>query len=413
LSTPHLVLSLNTQGGVSVLLDSGLETESLSSLSALNNSVFHHILFSVDRDSKLELYIDGRLEDIEEGDFSSLDISNLELLSLGLGEPDQNNPFEGFIDELVLYKKAIEPEELTRLFEERSTLFLGQEESLFEEDLFFDGIDDYVNTSKDIESFSELGLEFWFRAESLGNGSRQSLVSKQELGTAQEWIVEIEEDGILNFEGYDVADGSSLSFQSQSTNSLRNNTWYHVYASFDGTDSQLFINGVLNSSDSALGGGIIDTSSEILLGVESSDLSSGFFRGKMDELRIYNRSLSEAEVLQHFYSFDSAVKSCCNYITLIEPNQMGFTGAEFDTLNVSYLSHSFFNNQERQKALPSILLFELNGLTSDEPSEDHFNFVLDMCAMQAFSVFDYYNNTPRPQSLDSDECSDLIALGIH
>jgi hypothetical protein len=75
--------------------------------------------------------------------------------------------------------------------------------------------------------------------------------------------------------------------------------WMHVAVSRANTKLKLYINGVLKDS-AATGSSLVDGLSNPLLVGGSSLLSSfgfgGFFIGTMDELRIYNRPLTQAEV---------------------------------------------------------------------------------------------------------------------
>jgi hypothetical protein len=77
-------------------------------------------------------------------------------------------------------------------------------------------------------------------------------------------------------------------------------TWMHVAATFDGTTMKLYINGELESSLIAPAGcTVIATNSQPLgIGGQSDGLGSRQFMGWMDEVRVYNRALSAAEILQ-------------------------------------------------------------------------------------------------------------------
>jgi hypothetical protein len=72
------------------------------------------------------------------------------------------------------------------------------------------------------------------------------------------------------------------------------NTWTHLAATYDGTTMNFYVNGVLASSR-AQTGAIATSNGALSIGGDS--ISSGqFWAGLIDEVRIYNRALSESEI---------------------------------------------------------------------------------------------------------------------
>jgi hypothetical protein len=72
--------------------------------------------------------------------------------------------------------------------------------------------------------------------------------------------------------------------------------WYHVAATYDSTvGATVYINGVQDASNPNTGG--IDTNQFPLLIGENPEATGRLFDGMIDELMIYNRALSEGEVL--------------------------------------------------------------------------------------------------------------------
>jgi hypothetical protein len=69
------------------------------------------------------------------------------------------------------------------------------------------------------------------------------------------------------------------------------NTWHHVLATYDGTTRKVYINGVLQSSAAASGLNAQNMNFRI-----GSTNNSEYFIGTLDDIVIYNRALSLAEV---------------------------------------------------------------------------------------------------------------------
>ena len=72
------------------------------------------------------------------------------------------------------------------------------------------------------------------------------------------------------------------------------NTWSHIALTYDGTKMCYFLNGALGSSN--LVSGAITVSTEALT-IGGNAYSSQSWPGRIDEVRIYNRALSPAEII--------------------------------------------------------------------------------------------------------------------
>jgi hypothetical protein len=84
------------------------------------------------------------------------------------------------------------------------------------------------------------------------------------------------------------------------------NTWYHVVATFDGTNCSMFINGVDMTSQaafrSAMPAGtsyVRDTWDPLTIGC-SRGLDNNRFGGSLDEVAIYTNALNQTQVQNHF-----------------------------------------------------------------------------------------------------------------
>jgi hypothetical protein len=71
------------------------------------------------------------------------------------------------------------------------------------------------------------------------------------------------------------------------------NVWTHLATTFDGTNVKLFVNGVQAASGAAAGS--IGASTGFLR-IGGNNLWGEWFQGRIDDVRIYNRALSAAEI---------------------------------------------------------------------------------------------------------------------
>lgn len=88
----------------------------------------------------------------------------------------------------------------------------------------------------------------------------------------------------------------------QGTTDVDDGNWHHVLVLRNGTSRSVYVNGVLENTGSATGNNGVGFAS-IDIGRRSS--SSEFFNGYIDDVRIYNRALSNKEV-HALYTFNQA-----------------------------------------------------------------------------------------------------------
>jgi hypothetical protein len=71
------------------------------------------------------------------------------------------------------------------------------------------------------------------------------------------------------------------------------NAWTHLAGTYDGTALRLFVNGVQVAS-APVGGSIASSTGPLRVG--GNGLWGEFFQGRIDEIRVYNRALTQPEI---------------------------------------------------------------------------------------------------------------------
>jgi hypothetical protein len=74
---------------------------------------------------------------------------------------------------------------------------------------------------------------------------------------------------------------------------LAANTWVHLTATYDGANQRLYVNGVQVASRAQTGPIVTSTGA---LRIGGNSVFGEFFNGRIDEVRIYNRALTQAEI---------------------------------------------------------------------------------------------------------------------
>jgi hypothetical protein len=79
---------------------------------------------------------------------------------------------------------------------------------------------------------------------------------------------------------------------------LTNNVWYYVVVTYSSPNTVLYVNGVIDLSSTAMSGNLKVLNGGTFVG--ASGPSYDFFNGNISQNLIYNRALSQQEVLQNF-----------------------------------------------------------------------------------------------------------------
>ncbi len=152
--------------------------------------------------------------------------------------------------------------------------------------LEFDGVDDFVVYSFDqVQTFAAFSVAFWVKASSLGQPNYASPFSAHFPNTAG---FQVDVDG-GNPGDYRINpnSGNQFAFGTATTD------WIHLALTAEGTSMNLYYNGNWASSNT-----LVDTDvvfNQFAIGVNRN--RNWWFAGTIDELRVYDHVLSEAEIL--------------------------------------------------------------------------------------------------------------------
>jgi hypothetical protein len=169
--------------------------------------------------------------------------------------------------------------------------------------LNFDGSNDYVYIGANDTLFPDnqpITISAWIYPRTTGGlGNNFGRIVSRELA-GQGPTLKISSDICFNCVSFQVAGGTPFE-RATAENSIPFNTWSHVIVTWDGSitaaNSHIYINGVEASySVTTDGASITDNSSApLVIGNRISDLARQY-DGLIDEVRIYNRTLSATEV---------------------------------------------------------------------------------------------------------------------
>lgn len=156
--------------------------------------------------------------------------------------------------------------------------------------LSFDGINDLVtvNGAASLDLTTGMTLEAWVYPTATMSGWRSVLLKEQSSGAV--YYLHANSDSNQPATGAFI--GSEQILRGGSL--LTANQWVHLAATYDGATQRLYVNGGQVASRAQAGGFQVSSTGKLRIGGNS--VWGEFFKGYLDEIRIYNRALSQTEI---------------------------------------------------------------------------------------------------------------------
>lgn len=159
------------------------------------------------------------------------------------------------------------------------------------------GTTQYIGFGNNYANASSYSVECWVKFTSVAATSGfQTFVSKEDYGTtpASGWGLYLEEaTNTISFVRMDTT-----SVKKMNAGSFTSGVWYHIVATYDGSNLRLYSNGV--QIGTAVASAIGAKTSTAPMRIGQAGTGGDFFGGTIDELAIYNVALSGATILAHY-----------------------------------------------------------------------------------------------------------------
>jgi prepilin-type N-terminal cleavage/methylation domain-containing protein len=160
---------------------------------------------------------------------------------------------------------------------------------------WFDGVNDYVSipNAAEFQVTESLTIAAWVRGEawptsSSGDNGWTSIILRKGDLNRNNWQLSVYQGKVVLHLNEDDDEGVS------GNTVLALNMWYHVAAAWDGKDIRIYVNGVLNNTPRARKGPLPTDSRPVYLGGRTG--TSDILKGRLDDVRFYNRALSATEI---------------------------------------------------------------------------------------------------------------------
>jgi len=310
------ILKLDNHGKVSL----GLYNPTWSSVTTdwsdrVIDTDWHNVVVTYDG-AHLHMYIDAVLIKTTE----TTGEINLSTSDVFIGNQETQNDFAGIIDQVAIYTSTLTPTEITELYQNTPNPGTGNQDFISHWKLNSNS----GSTAIDSESTNNgtiTGAQWVTGVEGSalefnGNSNYVSIPNASNLNLTQEITImawaktrenktaKIAQKGDWDGHGIyqDNWNGWKCGIRMETNTSHSINwgdgipmfdEWYLITMTYDGTNLKLFVNGQLKNSKSVSGNLKINNR---VFSIGSDNGSQKFFNGSIDDVRIYGKALSQAEI---------------------------------------------------------------------------------------------------------------------
>jgi hypothetical protein len=156
----------------------------------------------------------------------------------------------------------------------------------------FDGIDDYItiiNENNFDFGTSDFAISVWIKTSDVSiDGQYRRIIDK---GLVSGFAVYVRSDNKIGVDVYKTTTGFYSS-------EIANNSWHHIVLNFD-RDNMVkvyFDNSLIGQSSISVENRALSNAYSLIIGSRSQNLTQGRWKGQIDDLRIYNRLLTDLEI---------------------------------------------------------------------------------------------------------------------
>jgi hypothetical protein len=284
-----------------------------TSSSSLINNTWNHVAV-VKSGTTATVYANGTAENSVAVSSASQDNALPLYIGYNPGEGTRGY-WKGQLDELAIYNRALAPQEIGTLAsrpggpsgliaywdaENGATDVTGNghdgdfqgnatttTSGPFGKAFTFDGNGDYINIGDELDmNASDFTLSAWVKGDpSMNEWGRifdKGFFSAYELGRT----------GFSSTIGFTYLNSNSAF---SSTSSLIDNTWHHVALVKSGTTATVYANGAAENSV-AVRSASQDNALPLFIGYNPGEGTRGYWKGMLDELKVFNRALNASEI---------------------------------------------------------------------------------------------------------------------
>ncbi len=314
----------------------GTQFLGVANVSTLNR--WQHVTVTLDPSMIVTIYVNGA--SVGSATFNAFPISNTNIFAIGGRISDNARNFDGAIDDVRVYNRALSAEEIKRLYlmgasmkqnvshrdgltdglvgnwtfdgkdmtpNVRDSSTQGNHGGLQNQNpttttigkigqgTRFDGVDDHISMGapSNLNITGPITISAWVYPRSFGGNSRGRIVDKDGAATAG-YLFLVDNFNVSNGFSFMVNTTVIPDSRFSAPNAITLNAWQHVVASFNGTTVTLYKDGVASNGAQTMNAPASGVDNFVIGGRTTDNARN--FDGTIDEVRVYNRALSADEV---------------------------------------------------------------------------------------------------------------------
>ncbi len=156
-------------------------------------------------------------------------------------------------------------------------------------------IDDIIIVKSDqIFNVSALTISVWLNGNKPSGYARIIDLLRYGQKEGYNLIYHEKQGGVLSFQFFDISGRECVAVRT--TSKLKDNEWQHIAVTYDGSVANIYYNGKLEDTNLNVSREIKPAYRYLSFGNGCDDSIYWPFRGMMDDIRLYNRALTEDEI---------------------------------------------------------------------------------------------------------------------
>ncbi len=334
---------------------------------SLNNNLWH-MLTAVIESNSLKYYIDGVLVSSILAPNVNMDICNGGGISLGKNWNNDLDFYNGIMDDVGFWNRALSQQEITNMYNgvnysdtcnsvsgslvnglvayypfcgnsndqsgnglngtvngaTLTTDRFGNNNSAYN----FNGVDNSIIVPDNVLLRpANISISCWVQSPQLTTAN--CVISKTQVGTAtgEQYIIGYDLNGKANFQikrNSSCVAGSNWQYLYTNNNAITNDVWQHLVCTYDGTTMKFYKNGILIQSYLPTAGSI-DNCPGGTLNIGRYWQNQYHFNGKIDDIGIWNRALTQQEITDLYNQNQCATNVTVTDTLIINVGQLSYT----------------------------------------------------------------------------------------
>lgn len=165
--------------------------------------------------------------------------------------------------------------------------------------LSFNGSTQYGSFVGSANNFGLGSIECWCKCDTPTNNLNQQIVSRTNTSAGTFNLVK----NNSNFFEFSIRLTTGIQYKIVS-NSVATADWTHLVGTYDGTTQKIYVNATQQSATTNISG-LLDTTGTLNINVARDTTGTEYFAGQISIIKLYNRALTSAEILQNFNAIQS------------------------------------------------------------------------------------------------------------